>query len=662
MIEAWLESAVGMVWNYPVVGLCLLAGIFFTLRMAFIQLRCLPHALALISGKYDNPNEPGQITHFQALSAALSGTIGLGNIAGVAIAIAMGGPGAVLWMWIIAFLGMATKYVECALGTMYRDVDPETKKTHGGPMLYIVKGLGKRWTPLAIFFAICTAIGSFGFACMFQANQVASAMTRYYGIPDWITGAVLAFIVALTILGGIKRIGKVASKVVPAMCGAYLIAALAICVLNVDKIPDAFWVIFTDAFTGTAAAGGIVGTVVIIGVRRAIFSNEAGLGSAPIAHAAVKTDYPIREGIVASLGPLIDTIVVCTCTALVIVLAGNYGSERYEAYANRTLDLQSSEDIQLSGAWKLQSSGVPELSNRLQEFRTGDSALVLGGNSPESSATTRPMSVFAKGRKGILHNNLMESRRKVADGLRFSSFIGAPSQNKNRVELLDENGALLASLKIQPDGDEVEWGTTASGLPIGISLSHSNQINQWESLVLLFSKGFKEAVQGSDFKHLRTIQLRFVGGEGAGAWFLDRIQAIKELEGVALTTTSFDKYLDGVAGLLIAIAIFFFCYSTMITWSYYGETASSFVFGEGVKMLYKLLFVIAVFVGAVTKLTIVLNFSDLMSGLMVIPNTIAILLLSPIVVRETREYFIKLKKGEFDDPTQINRVALAKED
>ena len=329
MIQSFIDTAVGFVWNYPVIILCLCTGLYFTFGpLKLVQFRFLKHAFHLLKGDYDDPNEKGHITHFQALSAALSGTIGLGNIAGVAIAISLGGPGAVLWMWIVGVLGMATKFVECTLGTHFRHESPHDGKTFGGPMYYIEKGLGSKWKFLGIFFAICAVLGSFGAGGMFQANQTASALTTFYGIEAWQTGLVIAGLVSLVIIGGIKRIGHVASRIVPSMCVIYVLGSLLICIMNIDKIPFVIQTIISDAFTGQAAAGGSIGAVILMGVRRAVFSNEAGLGSASIAHAAVKTNYPVREGIVASLGPLIDTIIVCTATACVIIMSGFYGTEK----------------------------------------------------------------------------------------------------------------------------------------------------------------------------------------------------------------------------------------------------------------------------------------------------------------------------------------------
>lgn len=645
MLDLWLAKIAGYLWNYPVIVLCLFTGVFFTLRMAFVQIRCLPHALALVSGKYDNPNEAGHITHFQALSAALSGTIGLGNIAGVAIAIAMGGPGAVFWMCLIAFFAMATKYTECALGTIYREVN-EKGQYRGGPMYYITKGLGERWKPLAIFFAVCCAIGCFGFANMFQANQVASALNRYYGVPDWLVGAVLATGVGLSIIGGIKRIGAIASKIVPFMCVCYVAAALFVCFVNLEHIPSALSVIITDAFSGNAAAGGVIGAVIITGVRRAVFSNEAGLGSAPIAHAAVKTDYPIREGIVASIGPLIDTILVCSATAIVIILSGNYGTERFEE--TQTIDFTSSTEQQqfaLSGGWGFSDQGIPPSTNDLQRLRTGDFALVFNGGQESGSATTPPLRVYAQKGKGLLKQNVQNGRRRVADGLRFSSNY---SGKDLRVEVLDKNQQLIGPINIGEQGGEFAFtGNQAKGPIPWMRVNSCSNSGEWCSYVIQFTPEFQRHIRKNP-KDFEQLHLRFIAESGSSTWYIDRPQAVKELAGIDLTSASFDRFFQGFGGFFIAIAVCFFSYSTMITWFYYGETAGIYVWGEKISLPFRWLYCIAAFCGCIIQLSIVLNFSDIMAALMVIPNTIAILLLSPIVSRETKSYLSKLKAGEFD--------------
>lgn len=320
-----LAAAANYAWGLPLVILLVGAGILFTTQMMGVQIRAFWHSLKVIAGKFDDPKHKGQITHLQALSAALSATVGLGNIAGVAVAVTMGGPGAVFWMWIAGFFGMATKFTTCTLAVMYRKVDDQGR-TSGGPMYFIRLGLGENWKFVAGAFALLGAIASFGGGNMFQSNQTATILAEEFGVPVWITGIIFAAGVAAVIIGGIKRIGAVASKLVPFMAAVYCLGSIFIIILHLGDVPHMLYQIVHDAFTGTAAIGGFTGVafreVLVGGVRRAVFSNEAGLGSAPIAHSAARTDEPIREGVVAMLGPFIDTIVICTMTAVVILLSG----------------------------------------------------------------------------------------------------------------------------------------------------------------------------------------------------------------------------------------------------------------------------------------------------------------------------------------------------
>ena len=646
MLEAWLERAVGTVWNYPVVGLCLLSGLFFTLRMAFIQFRALPHAVALVTGKYDHDNEPGELTHFQALSAALSGTVGLGNIAGVAIAIGMGGPGAVFWMWLVAFLGMATKYVECALGTIYRKRDEKTGKMQGGAMYYITAGLGSNWWPMAMFFSVCLMMGSFGAANMFQANQVAMAMAKYGSVPHWVTGLVLASLVAVTIIGGIRRIGQVTSKIVPAMCLLYLFGAVLVCVINIDKVPAAFSIIFRDAFSGAAAAGGAIGTVIIIGVRRAIFSNESGMGSAPIAHAAVKTDYPIREGVVATLGPLIDTLIVCTATALVIIIAGKFGTEMYESAYNASFRKGSPEVI-LSGGWDMVTDGVPADADKLRSFRDGQTALAYSG-SDDGYAISPPIAVLPE-KEVPVARRAHRKESHVLDGIRFSSYHG---EGAVFVDLLDSQSSTIASFPVDSIGKSIATQNSKGKDTPFLSITPSVTKNAWTSHVITFAPAFKKAVAKANGS-MDQLRLRF-RTEGPATWYVDRFQAVRKLEGVALTSAAFDSYVEGLGSFMLTICISLFCYSTMISWSYYGETAARYVFGHRGVFAYKILFVLAAYYGAVWSLTPVLNFSDLMIGLMVIPNALGMFSLMHVVIRETKEYFARLQSGAFEPSLAVD--------
>lgn len=318
--------------SLPFVVIWLLVGaVFLTFRMMFVNVRAFFHAIALTKGDYDDPNDDGEVSHFQALSSALSATVGLGNIAGVAIAIGAGGPGATFWMVLIGLLGMSSKFTECTLGQMFRRVDPKTGRVSGGPMRYLKEGLaemgyGGLGSVLAVVFAILCIGASLGGGNSFQVGQSLDAIRidenlKWLDEYPWIYGLVLAAGVGVVIIGGIKSIGKVASRIVPFMCAAYVLMALYIIFTNVEKVGPAFQMIFDNAFNWQAGFGAILG-VMVVGIQRAVFSNEAGVGSAAIAHSAAKTEEPVSEGIVALLEPFIDTVIICTMTAIVIIIAG----------------------------------------------------------------------------------------------------------------------------------------------------------------------------------------------------------------------------------------------------------------------------------------------------------------------------------------------------
>ncbi len=315
-------------WGTPLVVLLCGGGLYFMIYSRMTPYRYFGHAVNVLRGKYDDPNDPGDINHFEALSSALAATIGLGNISGVAVAIAAGGPGAVFWMWMSAVVGIATKFFTCTLSIMYRGKD-SNGDIQGGTMYMITEGLGKKWKPLAALFAVA---GMFGALPVFQANQLNQAIRDVILVPngladpsnhfgtDLMTGIVILLIVGTVIFGGIKRIGKVASRMVPSMVVLYVGCVLTILAIHFDVLGEYLLLIVTDAFTADAAMGGAVGALIILGVRRAAFSNEAGIGTATLAHGAAKTKEPVREGLVAMMGPFIDTIVVCTMTALAILV------------------------------------------------------------------------------------------------------------------------------------------------------------------------------------------------------------------------------------------------------------------------------------------------------------------------------------------------------
>ncbi|MBK8977917.1 MAG: alanine:cation symporter family protein [Planctomycetes bacterium] len=439
------------------------AAVFFTVTWRFANLRLFRHAIAIVRGRYDNPDDHGEVTHFQALASALSATVGLGNIAGVAIAISLGGPGATFWMIAAGLLGMSLKFTECTLGQKFRRIDA-TGRVSGGPMRYLRDGftgtrLAGLGATLAFLFTLFCIGGSLAGGNSFQVNQsldVLRAQVPWLETNSWVYGVVMAILVGIVIIGGIRRIAQVAEKIVPAMCGIYVLASLVVILAHAEHVPVAMREIFDGAFSSEAVYGGVIGTL-IIGFKRAAFSNEAGVGSAAIAHSAAKTEYPVREGIVALLEPFIDTVVVCTMTALVIIIS--------EVYA----------------------------------------------------------------------------------------------PNGANAELVaNQNGAALTKAAFE----SVPW---------------------------------------------------MVG------WF----------------------------PWILTIAVVLFAFSTMISWSYYGERCWTTLFGQRSSMAYKVLFLVFVVLGSIVSARNVLDFGDLMILIMAFPNILGLYLLRGVVGRELREYEQKLRAGEF---------------
>ncbi|MBU1641754.1 sodium:alanine symporter family protein [bacterium] len=328
-LYAMIGAANSFVWGPVMLILILGTGLYLTLGLRFLPVRLIPEGFKLIWKGRKEDREEGEISPFNALMTSLSATIGTGNIAGVATAIFLGGPGAMFWMWMAAFLGMATKYAEAVLAVRYREKDEDGNHV-GGPMFYIKNGLGEKWKWLGFLFALFASFAGFGIGNTIQANSVSDVMESSFGIPELYTGIALAVLVGLVLIGGIKRIAHVAGAIVPFMAISYFLSGLLILAINVTAIPDAVVLIIKSAFTPTAAMGGFAGASVMaalqFGVARGIFSNEAGLGSAPIAHAAAKTDSPVRQGLVAMMGTFIDTIVICSITGLTIIVSGAYTS------------------------------------------------------------------------------------------------------------------------------------------------------------------------------------------------------------------------------------------------------------------------------------------------------------------------------------------------
>ncbi|MCH8465771.1 MAG: alanine:cation symporter family protein [Roseinatronobacter sp.] len=451
-----------------IVGWLVLGALVFTLYFGFIQFRAFGLALRIVRGTYSDPKDTGEVSHFQALATALSGTVGLGNIAGVAVAVSIGGAGATFWMILAGLLGMATKFTECTLGVKYRNEYPDGTVS-GGPMYYIKKGFAERVLPFGGFmaglFSVFCVLGALGGGNMFQANQAASQVYSVLGIPTWVTGVVLSGIVFAVIIGGIRSIAQVTEKVVPFMGVGYFLVGMLILMMNADQILWALGEIIRGAFTDTGIVGGIVGAI-IQGFRRAAFSNEAGIGSAAIAHSAVRTKEPITEGFVALLEPFIDTVIICTMTALVIIIT----------------------------------------QQLLIDAQTG----------------------------------------------RY---------------ILDDAGRIA----------------TASGATGGVPIT--------------------SAAFGSAF---------------------------------------------GWAPYALSLAVFLFAFSTMITWSYYGMKAWTYLFGEGKtkELIFKIIFCAFIFIGAISSLNAVIDFSDAALFAMAIVNIIALYALMPIVRRELNSFLARLRAGK----------------
>jgi len=377
----WIEAANNIIWHDWVLYVVLAVGVLFTIWSAGCQYRALTHGVKVTRGAYDDPNDPGAINHFQALSAALSATVGLGNIAGVGVAVALGGPGAVFWMWMVGIFGMALKTTEVCLSMLYRDTE-DSDNPHGGPMFVAEKafkerGMGMIGKIVGGIFVITLLISTITGGNMFQSWSVGEITENYFKVPSIVTGIILAILVGAVIIGGIKRIGAVASRIVPFMCVLYLIAACVVLIMFIDTIPAMLKLIVVEAFSPTEAQGaflgGTAGYALLWGMKRALFSSESGQGSSPIAHSAAKTDEPVREAVVAGLEPFIDTIVVCTLTALVILCTGAFTRDAETSFQDPTSLQVIALDADNDGTQDVTADNVPLWtirSPREMPFRT----------------------------------------------------------------------------------------------------------------------------------------------------------------------------------------------------------------------------------------------------------------------------------------------------
>lgn len=573
------QQFVDWVWSVPLFFLLLGCGLLFSILTKIVQWRILTHGYYCIRGHYDKPDDTGHITHFQALCAALSATIGLGNIAGVAVAVSIGGPGAVFWMMVVGFFGMTLKFMECTLAVMFRHVTTrpgtesaafsavgvmgeDTREVRGGPMWYIQKGLVEpfraRNNPcwvlfkvLAVCFAAATMISALGQGNMFQGWNVADVARSNLGVPKWISAIVVAALVALVIIGGIKRIGNVAARLVPFMCIAYVLGALAIIVMHAADVPGYLALIVQRAFTPQAEGGAFAGISVQLaftwGLKRALFSNEAGQGSAAMAHAAARTEEPIREGVVAGIGPFVDTLIICMMSALVMLISGTWNRPAVGSVAEIAGDTLV---VQCDRA-------VPENMARLYYDRL-----------------TR-----------VGTNYLVVHTQRGAD---------------------QEFRSLTVPIITLEPADAKTWRDVT-----GVRLDLAS-----------FDPEQRAALQAGQPAHLNIV-------------------------GAEMMRFAFDTTLPGFGTYIVTLGVCLFAFSTMISWSYYGELGAEYLLGHWAILPYKIIFVIFVVVGMVLEqFVVVYNLSDGLCGLMVFCNLPAVLVLSPTVLRATRSYFRRLDSRE----------------
>lgn len=441
-------------WNTPrimpfMVTLLLATGLFLTLRLGLVQVRRFRHGVRAVLGRYSRTSDTGDVSHFQALSSALSATVGIGNIAGVATAVHYGGPGSVFWLWLTGFIGMATKFAECTLAQKYREVHPDGSVS-GGPMYYIEKGFGPRWRWLATTFAACAVVSSFGTGNAIQAFTMADSLRSDFGIPPWVSGLGSATLVGLVIIGGIRRIGRVTSFLVPFMGAFYVLAALAVIVLHLDGLPQAIAAIVDGAFSPPGMVGGFAGSTFIFtltwGVKRGLFSNEAGQGSAPIAHAAARTEEPVREGSVALLEPFIDTVVICFLTGLVVVLTGTWNQKHPE---DLPFTAQSAITVVVEGA-RVQPTGQV----RDEDLFSGEARITQG----------RPLGVSL-----VRNHSVMDDVALVRDARPFEGIMQV--QSGTLVSLRDDQGASVSAASVRVRGLALLNGSplTARSFEIGLS-------------------------------------------------------------------------------------------------------------------------------------------------------------------------------------------------
>ncbi len=651
-------------WTFFVL---LFMGILFTVWTKFTQYRSLTHGIAVVRGVYDDPNDPGAINHFQALSAALSATVGLGNIGGVALAIGAGGPGALFWMWVVGFLGMALKTVEITLAMQYRNVD-DPDNPHGGAMWVVDKVIGGRggiWKSIAkaigVFFCITLIISTFTGGNMFQSWSVANLTEGYFGIPKIATGIMMAVIVGAVIIGGIKRIGNVAGTLVPVMCVIYLLCGLAVIAMHIVDIPGLLILIVKSAFSptevGGAFVGGSLGYIFQQGLKRALFSNEAGQGSAPIAHAAAKTDEPAREGIVGGIGPFIDTICICTLTALVILSTGTW---------NRGALLQYEVSPVVTPAFAFSESQFTSADN----VAIGTKVFMLLGGEVLSEDTNGPQP--SDRISGVIAKN-DEGQQVVSWG----EYSAATPPESATLEIQTEGTGggpdpVIATIAAMPASsravDDKKTEDTSDDVPKWGLLSASQSVSVPQEKEYLWANlGDVFTVIHGDVNADSDLTLHKLGGKATRsdqgvvtiAWetiaanemptLEEGTGAFRNYDGANLTGHAFDRQFPGLGKWLVTFAAWLFAISTMISWSYYGEQGMVYMLGNKSVLPYKFVFLLGCIWAAfgIEDTAQMLILMDLGTGAMLWANLPIVLCLGYLAVGSLTKYDRQLKAGEF---------------
>ncbi|MHC4946948.1 MAG: alanine/glycine:cation symporter family protein [Planctomycetota bacterium] len=668
MLERFFEISAdvgGFLWGpWTFLGL-MGAGLLFTIWTRFSQYTAMTHGFAVIRGVYDDPDDPGAINHFQALSAALSATVGLGNIGGVALAIGAGGPGALFWMWIIGVFGMALKTVEITLAMMYRNTeDPENP--HGGAMWVVHKvvgGKGGIWGPIgraiAVFFCITLIISAITGGNMFQSWNVANLTKVYFDVPRVGSGIVLAIIVGLVIVGGIKRIGNVAGKLVPLMCGLYLLSALSVLSMHITEIPSLLGLIVKSAFTpveaGGAFLGGTIGWAFSQGLRRALFSNEAGQGSAPIAHSAAKTDEPAREGIIGGIGPFIDTLCICTLTALVILATGTW---------NRDPLLRFEAPPVVAPAWAFGDTPITPAGDGVAEgtavFMTVTPVRVGADDPASADRLTGTIALDDAGAAVVAWDPYTALTAPTSGSLEVvaSDPLTAGDRIVGRIAAMPAaRRAVDPGDSDDPGDDRPEWGLLTAPQHVEID---DDKGFLWDNIdrVFIVMRADDDPDTGADRHRIegrarldaeRTLSVTWATLAASDEpTVVEQSGMFRRYDGAPLTAHAFDRQFPGLGKWLVTLAAWLFAISTMISWSYYGEQGMIYMLGERSVLPYKLVYLALVIFAAgwITDTRDMENLMDLGTGAMLWSNIPIVLALGFIAVRCLDDYGRRLKSGE----------------